>query len=86
MSRFTDEDEGKTVINPVGDEVGIVELVTDGTAYVEPHPDWSDRIKASIGWEETPDIDEQPLEDEHVEEITDDQIVLRQDLQIDQRR
>lgn len=83
MPQFTDEDEGKTVINPVGEEVGIVELVTDGTAYVEPHPDWSDRIKARIGWEETPDMDEQPLKDEHVDEITDDQVILRQDIQID---
>ncbi|WP_207589732.1 hypothetical protein [Halomontanus rarus] len=84
MPRFTDDDVGKTVVNPVGDEVGIVETVENGVAYVDPHPDWSDRIKATIGWEDEPDITEQPLEDEHVEEVTDDEIILRQDLQIDQ--
>lgn len=86
MPQFTEEDEGKTVINPVEEEVGIIELVKDGTAYVEPHPDWSDRIKARIGWEETPDMDEQPLEDEHVDEITADRVILREDLQIDRTR
>lgn len=86
MPLFTEEDEGKTVVNPVGEEVGIVELVKDGTAYVEPHPSWTDRIKASIGWEDDPDMGEQPLEEEYVEEVTDDSVILRQDLQIDQTR
>lgn len=84
MPQFTEEDEGKTVVNPVGEEVGIVELVQNGTAYVEPHPNWSDRVKARIGWEDEPDMGEQPLEDEDVEEVTDDEVILRQDLQIDQ--
>lgn len=84
MPRVTPDDEGKTVINPVGDDVGIVEVVEDGVAYVTPHPDWSDRIKAQIGWEDEPDMTEQPLADEHIADITDEQIILRQDLQIDQ--
>jgi hypothetical protein len=83
MALFTDEDEGKTVINPVGEEVGIIELVENGTAYVEPHPNWTDRIKAHIGWEDEPDMSEQPLDEKYVEEVTDDRVVLRQDLQID---
>lgn len=86
MPRFTENDEGKTVINPVGDEVGIVEIVEDGTAYVNPHPDWKDRIKAHLGWEDDPDITEQPLEDEHVAEITDEQVILNQDLHVDKTR
>lgn len=86
MPQFTEEDEGKTVVNPVGEKVGIIELVKNGTAYVDPHPSWSDRIKAHIGWEDTPDMSEQPLEDDFVEEITDDQVILRQDLQIDRNR
>lgn len=86
MPQFTEEDEGKTVVNPVGEKVGIIELVKNRTAYVDPHPSWSDRIKAHIGWEDTPDMSEQPLEDDFVEEITDDQVILRQDLQIDRNR
>lgn len=84
MTQFTEDDEGKTVVNPVGDEVGIIEIVKDGAAYVNPHPDWSDRIKAEIGWKDDPDMTEQPLEDGHVAEITDEQVYLSQDLQVDQ--
>lgn len=84
MPRFTDSDEGNPVINPVGEEVGIVQLVEDGTAYVNPHPNWSDHLKAKIGWEDDPDMTEQPLEDEHVAEITDEAVRLAQDLHIDQ--
>lgn len=83
MTEFTDDDEGKTVVNPVGEEVGIVELVSDGTAYVEPHPNWTDRIKARVGWEDTPDASEQHLEEQFVDEITDDEVILHEDLQFD---
>lgn len=85
MARFTEDDQGKTVVNSVGDEVGIVEVVEDGTAYVNPHPDWSDRIETRIGWKDEPDISEQPLDDEMVEEVTDERVILRQDHQVDRR-
>lgn len=83
MPQFTDSDVGKTVVNPVGDEVGIVETVEDGTAYVDPHPDLSDRIRARFGWENDPSVNEAPLDDEHVAEITDDEVRLREDLPTD---
>jgi hypothetical protein len=84
MPLFTDDDIGKTVINPVGDEVGTIEVVEDGVAYVDLHPDLGDRIRNALGWEkEDPDIDEYPLDDEDVEEITDDRVILRQDLHTD---
>lgn len=84
MPQFTESDVGKTVVNPVGDDVGIIDHVADGTAYVDPHPDWSDRIKAQIGWEDDPDMSEQPLETTHVAEITAEHVRLTQDLHIDQ--
>ncbi|WP_436927153.1 PRC-barrel domain containing protein [Halosimplex amylolyticum] len=83
MVTLTEDDVGKTVVNPVGDEIGIVEDFENGTAYVDTHPSWTDRIEARLGWDDDPDIREAPLRDEYVEEVTDDEILLRQDLQID---
>lgn len=83
MPQFTENDVGKTVINPVGDEVGIVEAVNDGVPYVDPHPDWGDRIRTKLGWGEDPDVNQAPLEDEFVDEVTDDHVKLREDLHVD---
>lgn len=83
MPHFTEDDVGKTVINPVGETVGIVEDVEDGVPYVDPNPSLTDRIEAALGWTDGADMSEQPLEDEHVEDVTDDEVILRQDLQID---
>lgn len=38
MPQFSEENEGKTVVNPVGDEVDIVQEVKDGVPYVKPDP------------------------------------------------
>lgn len=84
MSQFTEDDEGKTVINPVDEEVGIVQTVEEGEAYVDVHPDFVDRIKADVGRGDDPSIDEYRIEDAHVEEITDDAVHLNQDLVTDQ--
>lgn len=84
MSQFTEDDEGKTVINPVGDEVGIVKVVKDGDAYVDPHPTVADQIKTHLGWEDDPGMNEAHLKDKYIDEITDSQVKLRQDLSTDQ--
>lgn len=84
MPQFTEEDKGKAVVNPVGDEVGIVQVVEDGVPYVKPSPDLGDRIKAALGWDEDPGMNEYPLDDEHIEEVTDDHVKLYQSLPTDQ--
>lgn len=84
MPQFSEEDEGKTVVNPVGDEVGIVQEVEDGVPYVKPNPDLTDKIKASLGWDENPGMSEYPLDDEHIEEVTEEKVQLYQDLPTDQ--
>lgn len=83
MAQFTGDDEGKSVIDPVDEEVGIVKTVEDGVAYVDVHPDFIDRIEADIGRGDEPSIDDYPIEDAHVGEITDDAIRLNQDLVTD---
>lgn len=83
MSQFTESDVGKTVVNPVGEDVGIVEAVEDGVAYVDPHPDWTDRVEAGLGWNDDPGANQAPLEDRQVENVTDDRVTLREDLHVD---
>lgn len=83
MVEFSEDEEGKTVVNSVGDEVGIVSVVKDGRPYVKPDPNWTDRIRIALDWNDDPDVNEYPLEDDHIEEITDTQVILRQDLQTD---
>ena len=76
---LTDEDEGKRVVNANGDEIGMVSEVRGGTAYVDPDPGMTDRIKSKLGWGEG-DADDYPLDREKIEEVTGDEIRLRRDL------
>jgi hypothetical protein len=73
------DDVGKTVVDGDGDEVGIVSAVEHGTAYVDPDPGITTKLKTTLGWEETDD-DAYPLQESAVETVTDDQIRLRSDL------
>lgn len=82
MPDFTEEDLGKTVINPVNEEIGIVEDVVDGVPYVDPDPTLGEQIKVDLGWGDDPDVDEHPLGDKHIEEVTEDAVILREDLYV----
>ena len=73
---FTSDDEGKTVVDPDGNEVGIVESVEEGTAYVNPHPDVAETIAAKLGWGDA-DEDTYALSDRRVERITESQVVVQ---------
>lgn len=72
---FTENDEGKTVVNDQGDEVGIVADVEHGTAYVDPDPGLTDKITSKLGWDDR-DEDTYPLQSESVDSVTDDEIRL----------
>lgn len=72
---FTEDDEGKTVVNDRGDEVGIIADVEHGTAYVDPDPGVTDKIKSKLGWEDR-DEDTYPLQEESVGSVTDDEVRL----------
>ena len=74
-TRVTDDDEGKPVVDPEGNPVGMVEEVDAGKAYVDPEPGLVDRIKARLGWGDA-DEEDYLLTEEHIEQITDDEIEL----------
>ncbi|WP_135824827.1 PRC-barrel domain containing protein [Halorussus ruber] len=75
MAQFSEDDEGKSVVVD-GDEVGIVSEVEHGTAYVEPDPGITDKIKAKLDWGDR-DEDTYPLQEQAVDTVTDDEIRLR---------
>jgi hypothetical protein len=71
----SEEDEGKTVVNPNGDEVGMVVDVEGGQMYVDPHPSVTDRIRTVLGWSDHGD-DSYLLGTDHIDHIDDDEVVL----------
>jgi hypothetical protein len=75
MAQFSDDDEGKTVVNADGEEVGIITTVEHGTAHVDPDPGITDKIMSTLGWSDQ-DEDTYPLQEESVEAITDDEVRL----------
>ena len=76
--RFTEDDEGKSVVDVHGDTVGLVEDVENGTAYVDPDPGLAEKIKSKLGWsdEDATDSDTFALPDEYVDSVTDDEVRL----------
>ena len=76
--RFTEDDEGKPVVDVHGDTVGLVEDVENGTAYVDPDPGITEKIKSRFGWsdEDATDADTFALPDEYVDSVTDDEVRL----------
>ena len=78
--QITDDDVGKTVVDVDGDEVGIVSAVRHGTAYVDPDPGITTKLKTKLGWEERDDEVGYPLQEPAVDTVTSEQIRLRSDL------
>lgn len=74
---LTEDDEGKRVVTTDGEEIGMIAEVRAGQAYVDPDPGMFDAIKAKLNWGDA-DEDTYPLEEEHVAEVTDDEVRLRQ--------
>lgn len=73
---FTEDDEGKTVVNDEGEEVGMIATVEHGTAHVNPDPGLTDTIKSTLGWGDSDDEDTYPLQEESVASVTDDEVHL----------
>ena len=78
-TRLTEQDEGKTVINADGEEVGIISGFRGGQAYVDPDPGITDKIMSKLGWQDA-DEDDYAREADHVEQVTDDEVHLSGDL------
>jgi hypothetical protein len=70
------DEQGKNVVDERGNEIGIVSAVEEGTAYVDPKPGLTDRLKARLDWGSHGD-DEYPLESSQITDVTDNEVVVR---------
>ncbi len=75
-ANFTDDDEGKRVVNANGEEIGIVQSVEGGSVHVDPDPGMADSIKSKLGWGDS-DEETYALDEDNVESISDDEVKLR---------
>lgn len=73
---ITEDDEGKRVVGPDGEEIGRITAVEHGTAHVDPDPGITDTVMSKLGWGDA-DEDTYPLQEASVESITDDEVRLR---------
>lgn len=71
----TEDDEGKEVVRD-GETVGRVVDVEHGTAYVDPDPGIGETLLSKLGWADR-DEDNYPLQENAVDQVTDDQILLK---------
>lgn len=76
---LSDEDEGKTVLDNSGSTLGLVTNVEGNTAYVEPDPGVTEKVKAALGWGDA-DSEEYTVEHDAIESKTDEELYLRGDL------
>ncbi|WP_436912284.1 PRC-barrel domain containing protein [Halosimplex marinum] len=71
----SDDDQGKPVVDDNGEKVGVVSEVRGGTAYVDPDPGVTDKVKSRLGWSDA-DEDDYPLADDEIATVADDEIRL----------
>lgn len=74
-SILTEEDEGKTVINADGNQIGRVVKVEHGNAHVDPDPSLTDTIRSKLGWGED-DVENYRLDSSDIKHVSDDEIHL----------
>lgn len=74
-TNFTEDDEGKNVINQHGETIGRVVEVENNRAYVDPDPGVTDAIMSKLGWGSR-DEGSYLLDADSVESITDDEVRL----------
>lgn len=73
---FESSDEGTTVRTQEGDEVGTIEKVEEKMARVKPNTGLSESIRNRLGWT-SEDQDEYELDHSRVDEISDDEVRLK---------
>lgn len=74
---ITQEDEGKPVVGPRDDQIGVVAEVDGDTAWVEFDPDTTDEIKSRLGFGDTSGENTNPIEDDQIDAVGDDKIILK---------
>ena len=75
----TESDEGKRVVDSHGETIGMVSEIKNGTAYVDPDPSITDKIRSKLGWGDA-DKDDYPLKADRIDTVTDDEIRLKSNL------
>lgn len=75
MVTLDTNDEGKTVVDTDGREIGVVVEVERGRAYVDPDPSVIDELGSRFGFSSA-DEETFPIEADDVDAVTDDEIRL----------
>ncbi|WP_049914700.1 hypothetical protein [Haloterrigena salina] len=73
---LSEDDQGKDVVDETGEQIGIVAEVEGQTAYVDPEPGLTDRLKARMNWGGHDDED-YPIEASEINEITDREVIVQ---------
>lgn len=76
-TKVSKSDKGKRVVNNRGETVGMVTEIKGGAAHVDPDPSITERIRSRLGWDSDTDDDEYVLQNARIDEITDDEIRLK---------
>ena len=74
---FDQSDEGKPVLASDGRELGVVDEVRHGTAYVTPLADLAPPVRSALGWGGD-DRDAYRLDEARVETVRSGEIELRE--------
>lgn len=78
-ANLTVDDEGKRVVDTNGREIGVVDEVEMGVAYVEPGVELPESIKSRLHRDRdvAGGMERYQLDEDHVDEITDDEVRLQ---------
>ncbi|WP_436344956.1 hypothetical protein [Natronorubrum sp. FCH18a] len=78
-ANLTVDDEEKPVVNTNGKEIGVIDEVGAGVAYVEPGPEMSESIKSRLHRDRdiAGGMERYQLDEDHIDEITADEIQLQ---------
>lgn len=76
---FTDDDEGKVVVDASENTLGVVTDVEGDTAYVDPDPSLAETVKADMGLADT-ESDEYTVKEGAVETKAEEKLHLRGNL------
>jgi hypothetical protein len=69
----TDGDQGKTVVDTEGAELGVVSAVQGSQIYVEARPNMAEKTMAALGWSDA-DEDDYEIGPDEIARITDDRV------------
>lgn len=78
-ANLTVDDEEKPVVNTNGKEIGVIDEVGAGVAYVEPGPEMSESIKSRLHRDRdiAGGMERYHLDEDHIDEITANEIRLQ---------